>query len=160
MRDEFRQVKVSLAEVQIAMLDDMATARGAVTRSELIRRLILDAFMSQRRPVPMNSQRKGISVPVKTQSGEFLAVIDTGSDHTLVPERYAKGFVFAETCPIWTFGAMTRMRLYKGEIEIMKKKIALKSALLTTGEVGILGLDALKHFEVLIKKGEATIKVV
>lgn len=159
-KGRFREVKVSLAEVQLVMADELTVARGAATRSELIRRLILDAYTSMRKPVPMNPQRKTVSVLVKTQSGEFQAVIDTGSDHTLVPERYAKGFVFMETRPIWTFGAVTRLKLYKGKIEVIGKKISIESALLTTGEVGVLGLDALKHFEVLIRKGKATIKAI
>lgn len=160
-KDEgFREIKVDLAEVQIVMVNELIAARGAITRSSLIRSLILDAFRSLRYAIPMNSQREEISVPVKTQSGEFLALIDTGSDHTLVPERYAKGFVFTRSRPIWTFGAMTNTRLYEGEVEVMEKKISIERVILTQGEIGLLGLDVLKHFDVLIREGKATVKTI
>lgn len=156
--NEFRDVKVSLAEVQIEMVNELLVARGIPTRSALIRHLILDAYASSRRAVPPTTHRETVSVPVKTQSGEFLAMVDTGSDHTLVPESYAKDFVFTKSRPIWTFGAMTSTRLYEGEVEVMEKKILVEHAILTVGEVGILGMDVLKHFEVFIREGKVTVK--
>jgi len=99
-----------------------------------------------------------MSVSVKTQSGEFLAWIDTGSDHTLVPEKYAAGFVFMRKGAIWTFSGSAQHRFYKGELELMGKKLRVEDVLLADGDVGILGLDVLEHFEVLVKRGKATIK--
>jgi len=160
MRDEFRQVKVSLADVHIGMLDRMAEFRGAMTRSELVRGLILDAFGALGRSVPMNPRRKAVSIPVRTRAGEFLAVLDTGSDHTLVPEKFAEGFTFTRTKSIWTFNTMMQQRLYKGELEVMGKKIQIENVLLASGDIGILGLDVMEHLEVLIKRGKATIKLI
>jgi len=161
MRDEFRLVKVSLAEVQIAMLDQLAADRGTVTRSELFRSLILSAFAELRhRPVPINPRREDVSVIVGTKVGEFLAVIDTGSDHTLVPEKYAKGFEFTGTKPIWTLNAVKRHQVYEGELDVLGKRVEIKDAMLVSGDVGILGLDVLEHLEVFIKRGKATVKLI
>jgi len=158
-KDEFRLVKVDLADVHIDMLSRMAEIRGAISRSELIRWMILDAFRTLGRKVPMNSRYEAMSIPARTQSGEFLAVLDTGSYHTLVPEKYAAGFVFTGTTTIWTFNTITRQQLHKGELEVMGKKIQIEDVLLVHGDVGILGLDVMEHLEVLIKGGKATVKV-
>lgn len=157
---EFRSVKVELADVHIDMLSRMAEIRGAISRSELIRWMILDAFRVHGRSIHMNSRSEAMSVPVKTQSGEFLAILDTGSYHSLIPEKYAAGFVFTGITTIWTFNTIMRQKLYRGELEVLGKKIPIEDVLLASGEIGILGLDVMEHLEVYIKGGKAEVKLI
>lgn len=101
----------------------------------------------------------GPYVAVKVEEGSFVARIDTGADVTVIPEQFLGGFKVNKKVSVKSHnGSQEAVWAYKGWVTVLGRNIYLDKVLVRSDNLGLIGMDVLKHFTMFFEPGKVTME--